>query len=1229
MSKKFCAAVAIMVATCAQVSLAAWDGSAKVPKVVEKDGQSFYEITSPEELIGFLDSVLLGKAGDESLKAYLKNDIVFGADTSKLCEKRWVRNKEQSMFTGDFDGRGHSIYGLNAENALFREVGMSAGSVHDVSVVHGSFGSDTAYTAAAVTDFLHGFAINVNVINTKVLSAADAGGIAAQSIASEDDFVGFFNCNVVGGSVTGGTYVGGIVGYLLGRVYGSTNSARILFEEKINADSISVYIGGIAGLAEAKNGSVLESCVNRGDVEATGSRYSMFVGGIAGDISGGVENLQNYGNIMAKTTPAAKFDWSKNVSLLRVGGIAGRISLDTYYATSVSDLMNDGKVLITVETNMRGYVSVGGIAGSLLKPNVVNALNRGSIEIHNNTEEVEVNAGGFVGAAEMQINENGFAKVKNRGSIYAEGNRLTVVGGLIGLMNGLNNMKLPQLRESFNYGDVTAVCPADKGTLRVGGILGFMNEMTVSDVYNRGDVLLKGYCDYSYGGGILGEASYYYADSIKNAYSAAASVTGGKVVGGLVGYRYQANPLFNIYFDGSLVNLDAYGAVGSSEYACPKCKKTTEELQSDEMLVLLNTANGTEENRHLWVRRGGYPVLSFDSVYQNDSVFFNMEKFVLPPSHVEKDTLYYTISTADEMRTFLELGRIFSAKHYKAELANDIVMGKDSLHLSMRKMSIDSIGRCVSMQFDGKGHTIYGLDMHRSMFYCLDSNSLVQNLTIANSRFENDLGYSAAGVTIKNKGCVRNVTIRNSLVRSDDAAAGLVAMNFNTVLNLKNENTSVYSKRSVAGGVVGYSYEAVVSGANNSGLVSGRVAGGIVGSANGYGQGPNIISQASNTGAVLVSADTIVFAGGIVGFAMRTTLSDSYNTGLVQGSVERGDIMLGGIAGWADSINSVSHVGNWGRVHVISSERAYAGGIVGRFSGLTISSGGKLYHAGGFIESFNYGPVYVKSVRDTSYAGGIIGYAANLVLQDDYNRAIVKNEGKSTYRFTGGMIGGGKFVTISQGYSFTDTLSGNSVGTIAYEAEGDGNIVNYLYYGKNEWDVVPSVVKLAEGGSNIFENVEQKTFEQMKGELDFLKVADNGQWVFGNCLPRMKADTTTVCAVHTVKDFFEEGFADSVGYVMDVIYADSTDNQGSGSGEGTVATPKVSLMAKAPLNVQVVARDIVVSGLSENRPVLVMDMQGRLVKSARAHGMSVNIAVPRAGRYIVRSGAQARIVTVK
>ena len=85
-----------------QVSFAAWNGSAKIPKVVKSDGQDYYEITSPEELVGFLDSLVKSTGYDESLKAYLKNDIVFGTDTSKLCSKKWVRNPNQGLFQGLF-----------------------------------------------------------------------------------------------------------------------------------------------------------------------------------------------------------------------------------------------------------------------------------------------------------------------------------------------------------------------------------------------------------------------------------------------------------------------------------------------------------------------------------------------------------------------------------------------------------------------------------------------------------------------------------------------------------------------------------------------------------------------------------------------------------------------------------------------------------------------------------------------------------------------------------------------------------------------------------------------------------------------------------------------------------------------------------------------------------------------------------------------------------------------
>ena len=67
MHQKFYTAVALGVAVLAQVSFAAWNGSAKVPKVVTENGQKFYEITSPEELIGFLDSVTTANTGKESI----------------------------------------------------------------------------------------------------------------------------------------------------------------------------------------------------------------------------------------------------------------------------------------------------------------------------------------------------------------------------------------------------------------------------------------------------------------------------------------------------------------------------------------------------------------------------------------------------------------------------------------------------------------------------------------------------------------------------------------------------------------------------------------------------------------------------------------------------------------------------------------------------------------------------------------------------------------------------------------------------------------------------------------------------------------------------------------------------------------------------------------------------------------------------------------------------------
>ena len=1231
MSKKFYAAVAIMVATCAQVSLAAWDGSAKVPKVVEKDGQNFYEITSPEELIGFLDSVLVGKAGDESLKAYLKNDVVFGADTSKLCEKRWVRNKEQSMFTGDFDGRGHSIYGLNAENALFREVGMSAGSVHDVSVVHGSFGSDSVTRAASIADILDGSIWSVNVIATDVRSAYDAAGIAANvssPYGSDGKHALILNSHVIGGSVGGSYYVGGIAGFSAGKIHGCSNSARVYTVENPNVkEQMIEHLGGIVAYSTVDFGTAIGNCVNRGKIEMESLAQWAYVGGIAGEVDGNIENLQNYGEVSSKVTFASDTAKSTWAAASYVGGIAGQHSLPRKYSGENRDLLNEGNVLAVFDNRIEnGDFMVGGVVGNANRSSITNALNRGSVVAHGFGKLTKTSVGGVVGLANMNV-YSGFAKLKNRGNVYGGGTFRTHVGGLAGRMEGYV-VDDPKFVQSFNYGSVTGVV-ADTSSvseaLNVGGLLGYGDAIVFSDVYNRGKILAKGKLVYggSYVGGIVGLNRYPTA-SISNAYSATPEITG-DTVGGVVGYSLEAAVPSNTYFDKTLADVKSFGKNYFETADDPDCGRATSTLQNDEILAMLNTQNGKVADRKLWVRRGGYPVLTFDSLYKNDSLFFDLQTYALPSAEIVNDTAVYTIKTADELATLLEMGSSFGYKMFKVKLANDIVMGEDSTHLSMRKMSIDTSGLCINMMFDGQGHTVYGLNMSRAMFYCLAEGAVIDNMTIANSRFANDYGMSAAGIAIslKKNSAIRNVKIRNSLVRGGDVAGGIVANSYGTMLEVANENTPVYASDK-AGGIAGESNGFIV-GASNSGKVSGRLAGGIVG----YSYFNNgIVKNASNTGAILGSGEYSVAAGGIVGYSFRLQVMDALNTGLVEASSASAKVYAGGIAGRIDSSTTLDRLGNWGRVHILGGTVAYAGGLVGWYEGLPVRGLEKPTPGANFLESFNYGPVYVKTSKDSSYAGGIVGYGKFGIFHGIYNRGVVKNEGQSSKKWTGGVLASVEHGQLYSSYSYTDTLTGNGVGALVHDWQGF-TYIERNYYGKGLVDA-PAIVKISlDDTSKVYRNVEAKTFDELKSASMDLETGGL-TWIFGDCLPKLAHDTTTACKVNVVEDYFDTSFVDQIVFQENVIFADSTDNQGSGSGEGPVATPKSPVMAKAaPLSVQVVARNIAVSGLSGNRPVLVMDMQGRLVKSVRAHGPSVNVAVPREGRYIVRSGSQARVVTVR
>ena len=1237
MSRNIYSAVAFMVAALAQVSMAAWGGSAAIPKVV-KDGESnYYEITSPEELIGFLDSVLVNKGGDESLKAYLKNDIVFGADTSKVCEKRWYRNENQSLFTGDFDGRGHSIYGLNAENSLFKTIGISAGSVHDVNVVHGLFGSDSVYRSAPIVDELIGKIWNVNVVATDVRAAFDAGGIAASVNASNTPFI--INSNVVGGSVGGSNYIGGIAGNSLGQILGCSNSARVYYSKNPikeisvqgGASYSSVYIGGIVGYSDVRTGIAIGNCINRGTIEIESPFRLTYVGGIAGIVYGNIQNLQNYGNVTSKvdfSLEQATSDW---VAYSSVGGIVGIHYLPSRLSGDNRDFLNEGDILAVFDNKIEnGQFSVGGIVGNADRTTILNALNRGSVVAHGFGKLTKTFVGGVIGQARMTAYSSGFDKIKNRGDVYGGGTFRTHVGGLMGWMEGYVGND-PMFFQSFNYGSVTGVAAdssSESEALNVGGIAGYSNAVVFSDVYNRGKLLAKGKLKYggSYVGGIVGLNSYP-TSYISNAYSATSELVG-DTVGGVVGYSLETGIPQNTYFDKTLADITSYGKDYFETSKDPECNRTTAELQSDEMLAKLNTKNGEVDNRKLWVRRGGYPVLTFDSLYKNDSIFFDTQKYALPSVEVVNDTAVYTIKTANELATLLEIGSSFGDKTFKVKLANDIVMGEDSTHLSMRKMSIDTSGLCINMMFDGQNHTVYGLNMSRAMFYCVADGAVIENMTIANSRFANDYGMSAAAVAIKNGGCVRNVTVRNSFVQGGDAVGGIVAYNqglnnYGVLLNSKNENTTVISSN-IAGGIAGDSY-GVMQNISNSGRVYGRLAGGIVGYAYRLVSSPALVSKGYNTGMVIASGTGAVSGGGIVGYGLNAGVHEMINTGLVEGASKSGSLSVGGLVGNMDSTR-VENSGNWGRVHALSGKRAYVGGLIGFANGYIAYAKDVHVAVTGVAENFNYGPVTVNESVEEAYAGGLIGKGKGLTFVNNYNRGAIKNAAQKS--ITAGIAGVIDTSTVSSLYSYVDALSGKNVANVFYEILGD-NTVGDIVYGSNTGSYPAYVEK---PGNVTYQNNQMvaKSFDEMK-YVSISKIVDDFKrdvWMDKGCLPVLKHDTTTGCSEVSLKDSF--GDSDEpyvVGYLETVVLADTLSSGGEGG--TTPVSPMVMKPVMVSMQVNVSDRNISVMGLPENHAVAVFDLRGRKVTSARVLGAEVRLTVPRTGRYIVRSGSQNHFVTVR
>ena len=282
------------------------------------DSSNMLKISTANELKAFRDDVNNGNTY-EGWYVYLTNDItldineewdpigLYPMDTTGPTD-----NEHNKPFIGIFDGKNHSIEGINI-NTTNKGQGLfgiiNGGSIYNVRI-----GSENNYTVGMISAALVGYLYNGNIYNCINESEINSTGSYTGGIAGfVDENSVVEQCSNYGNIISNGITVGGIVGQFM-------NST---ISKCINTGTIKAgtNVGGITGYSSS---SIIQECVNTGSIS---TNTSFFSGGISSSIRNTtINSCYNTGNINSATL------WS--------GGITALV----YEVSKIENCYNTGNV---------------------------------------------------------------------------------------------------------------------------------------------------------------------------------------------------------------------------------------------------------------------------------------------------------------------------------------------------------------------------------------------------------------------------------------------------------------------------------------------------------------------------------------------------------------------------------------------------------------------------------------------------------------------------------------------------------------------------------------------------------------------------------------------------------------------------------------------------------------------------------------------------------------------
>jgi tetratricopeptide (TPR) repeat protein len=469
------------------------------------DGYSWGE----EQQLEISKEYSVAKTGSQTLRAGVTDDrritapedldklrnsggIYFLAADIDLEGKDW---KPIENFSGTLIGNGHAIRNMKIRGVR-EDVGLFAvlkGTVMDLRIEQAQVLSPGGKNVGILCGKLQGVATNVTVSGR----IAAAGGEAVGGVIGLVDGTGDVTLTQLqsDASVTGGSYVGGIVGGFKSR-YNSENHLSEL-ENRGTVNGNGDYVGGILGGTVSNDVYLyLSKLQNSGKV--TGSLYT---GGIVGKLHAIIGSYVHESGCAAQITGKAY-----------VGCIAGSITANMDRCT------NQGSTLTAtgyIEKNKEKYAFVGGFAGSGVGAS--NCVNQ--VQIQYTADGLYV--GGILGYLDGASHAT-LSNLENRASISGSG----FVGGIIGGFKGQYHSKY-ELKNLTNSADISG------SSDYVGGILGgTVNKdaaLYLVKVISSGNISGK-----SCVGGICGSLMAYGDSSVKQAESTgkiAGSTKTGKICG--------------------------------------------------------------------------------------------------------------------------------------------------------------------------------------------------------------------------------------------------------------------------------------------------------------------------------------------------------------------------------------------------------------------------------------------------------------------------------------------------------------------------------------------------------------------------------------------------------------------------------------------------------------------------------------------------------------------------